>query len=76
MNLPLEPALQKLIAMIRERTGNVIPQSRYPFLEEVVQRRAQSKSFSTASDYVAALETGAVRGEWENLISLLTIKES
>jgi chemotaxis protein methyltransferase CheR len=76
VNIPLEPALQKLIAMIRERTGNVIPPSRYPFLEEVVQRRAQSKSFAAVGDYVAALEAGSVRGEWESLTSLLTIKES
>jgi chemotaxis protein methyltransferase CheR len=76
LNIPLEPALQKLVLMIRERTGNVIPQSRYPFLEEVVQRRAQSKSYAVVSDYVAALEAGAVRGEWESLTSLLTIKES
>jgi chemotaxis protein methyltransferase CheR len=76
VNISLEPALQKLIAMIRERTGNVIPQSRHPFLEEVVQRRAQSKSFAAVGDYVAALEAGAVRGEWEALTSLLTIKES
>jgi len=76
MNIPLEPALLKLVTMIRERTGNVIPPSRHPFLEEVVQRRAQAKSFAAVSDYVAALEAGTLRGEWESLTSLLTIKES
>jgi chemotaxis protein methyltransferase CheR len=73
---PLDPALQKLVALIRERTGNVIPQSRYPFLEELAQRRAQGKGFVSVDGYVAALESGAVRAEWESLIPLVTIKES
>jgi chemotaxis protein methyltransferase CheR len=73
---PLEPALQKLVALIRERTGNVIPQSRHPFLEELAQRRAQAKAFGSVAAYVAALESGALRAEWESLIPLLTIKES
>jgi len=72
----LEPALQKLVTMIRERTGNVIPQSRYPFLEELAQRRAQSKGFNSVAGYVTALENDLVRAEWESLIPLLTIKES
>jgi chemotaxis protein methyltransferase CheR len=72
----LEPALQKLVTMIRERTGNVIPQSRYPFLEELAQRRAQGKGFHSVAGYVTALENDLVRAEWESLIPLLTIKES
>ncbi|HEX3527293.1 MAG TPA: CheR family methyltransferase [Thermoanaerobaculia bacterium] len=72
----LEPALQKLVTMIRERTGNVIPQSRYPFLEELAQRRAQGKGFNSVAGYVTALENDLVRAEWESLIPLLTIKES
>lgn len=73
---PLEPALQKLVLLIRERTGNVIPQSRYPFLEELAQRRAQAKAFGSVAAYVAALESGALPAEWESLIPFLTIKES
>jgi len=73
---PLEPALQKLVTMIRERTGNVIPQSRFPFLEELAQRRAQGKGFNSVAGYVTALENNLVRAEWESLIPLLTIKES
>ena len=72
----LDPALQKLVTLIRERTGNVIPQSRYPFLEEMAQRRAQGKGFPSVHDYVSALEAGGVRAEWESLIPLVTIKES
>jgi chemotaxis protein methyltransferase CheR len=76
LSTPLDPPLQKLVAMIRERTGNVIPPSRFPFLEELAQRRAQSKGLATVGDYVAALEGGGSRGEWESLIPLVTIKES
>src|SRR5206468_6804481 len=50
--------------------------SRHPFLEEVAQRRAQGKGFATVESYVAAVEAGTVRGEWESLIPLVTIKES
>jgi chemotaxis protein methyltransferase CheR len=73
---PLEPGLQKLISLIRERTGNVIPPSRHPFLEEMAERRAQVKGFASVEDYVLALEGGTLRMEWESLIPLLTIKES
>jgi chemotaxis protein methyltransferase CheR len=68
--------LQKLVGMIRDRTGNVIPPSRLPFLEEVTQRRAQSKELGTIQEYVRTLEAGGLPGEWENLIALVTIKES
>jgi len=68
--------LQKLVTLIRERTGNVIPQSRYPFLEEVAQRRARGKGFASVESYVAALESAALPAEWESLIPLVTIKES
>lgn len=68
--------LQKLVGMIRDRTGNVIPPSRLPFLEEVAQRRVQGKGLGTIEDYVRILETGGLPGEWDNLIALVTIKES
>lgn len=73
---PSETALQKLVAMIRDRTGNVITPSRFPFLEELAQRRANARGFGSVSDYVTALEAGAVPGEWESLVPLITIKES
>lgn len=68
--------LQRLVAMIRERTGNVIPPSRMPFLEEVAQRRAQGKGLPAIEDYVRALEAEKMPAEWDNLIPLVTIKES
>lgn len=68
--------LQRLVGMIRERTGNVIPPSRMPFLEEVAQRRAQGKGLPAIEDYVRALEADQMAAEWENLIPLVTIKES
>jgi len=68
--------LQTLVTLIRERTGNVIPQSRYPYLEEVAQRRARGKGFPSVESYVAALESAALPAEWESLIPLVTIKES
>jgi chemotaxis protein methyltransferase CheR len=68
--------LQRLVAMIRERTGNVIPPSRLPFLEEVVQRRAQGKGLPAVEEYVRALEADQMPAEWDNLIPLVTIKES
>ncbi|HEX7182134.1 MAG TPA: CheR family methyltransferase [Thermoanaerobaculia bacterium] len=71
-----EPALQKLVAMIRDRTGNMITQSRLPFLEELAQRRARAKGFGSVTDYVTALEAGSIPGEWESLVPLVTIKES
>ena len=68
--------LQRLVGMIRERTGNVIPPSRMPFLEEVVQRRAQGKGLPAIEGYVRALEADQMPAEWGNLIPLVTIKES
>lgn len=68
--------LQRLVGMIRDRTGNVIPPSRQPFLEEVARRRAESKGLARMEDYVRALEEESLPGEWAHLIPLVTIKES
>ncbi len=68
--------LQRLVTLIRERTGNVVPPSRYAFLEELIERRSQARRCGSAAEYVRELETGGVPGEWENLIPLVTIKES
>jgi chemotaxis protein methyltransferase CheR len=73
---PSSPALEKLVALIRDTTGNVISPARYAFLEEVAQRRARSRGFASVKDYVHALTANAIEGEWENLIPLVTIKES
>lgn len=73
---PSSPALEKLITLIRDATGNVISPARYAFLEEVAQRRARSRGFPSVKDYVHALTVNAIEGEWESLIPLITIKES
>jgi chemotaxis protein methyltransferase CheR len=73
---PSSPALEKLVTLIRDATGNVISPARYAFLEEVAQRRARSRGFPSVKDYVHALTVNAIEGEWESLIPLITIKES
>ena len=73
---PSSPALEKLVSLIRDTTGNVISPARYGFLEEVAQRRARSRGMPSVTDYVQALSSNALDGEWENLIPLVTIKES
>lgn len=73
---PSSPALEKLVSLIRDTTGNVISPARYAFLEEVAQRRARSRGLPSVKDYVHALSANSLDGEWENLIPLVTIKES
>ncbi|MES1243782.1 MAG: protein-glutamate O-methyltransferase CheR, partial [Acidobacteriota bacterium] len=73
---PSSPALEKLVSLIRDTTGNMISPARYAFLEEVAQRRARSRGFPSVKDYVHALTANALDGEWESLIPLVTIKES
>jgi len=73
---PSSPSLEKLVSLIRDTTGNVISPARYAFLEEVAQRRARSRGLPSVKDYVHALSSNELDGEWENLIPLVTIKES
>ena len=73
---PPSAALEKLVALIRDATGNVISPARYGFLEEVAQRRARSRGVSSVAEYVQALAAHALAAEWESLIPLITIKES
>ncbi|HWM89316.1 MAG TPA: CheR family methyltransferase [Thermoanaerobaculia bacterium] len=73
---PSSPALEKLVSLIRDATGNIISPARYSFLEEVAQRRARSRGMPSVNDYVHALSANSLEGEWENLIPLVTIKES
>jgi chemotaxis protein methyltransferase CheR len=68
--------IQHLVVLIREATGNVIPPARVGFLEEVAQRRAQATGYRGLLEYVQALATHQIDGEWANLVSLVTIKES
>lgn len=69
-------ALARLVALIREETGNVVPRARHGFLEEIAARRARGRGFTRAADYVEALASGRLEGEWEQLIPLVTVKES
>ncbi|MFY9826677.1 MAG: CheR family methyltransferase, partial [Thermoanaerobaculia bacterium] len=66
----------KLVTLIREITGNVIPPARMAFLEEVAERRAQARRLGGVEAYVRALAARELPDEWESLIPLVTIKES
>ncbi len=71
-----EASLAQLVALVREETGNVIPRARFSFLEEIASRRARSRGFSDGAAYVTALGRGELDGEWDQLVPLITIKES
>jgi len=68
--------LLDLSALVRGETGNDLPEGRLPFLREAAERRARAAGCADLAAYVAALGAGELRGEWELLASLLTIKES
>lgn len=68
-------ALQQLVSLVREVTGNVVPPARHAFLEELAERRAHAAGLPAAA-WVEALAAGALDAEWELLIPLITIKES
>jgi chemotaxis protein methyltransferase CheR len=72
----LPSPVQRFIELIREVTGNVVPDARHRFLEEVVQRRAEATGFTHLDDYVRALAGGRLYREWDQVIPLITIKES
>jgi chemotaxis protein methyltransferase CheR len=71
-----EEALARLVVLVREETGNVVPRARYGFLEEVAVRRTRAHGFLRVADYVAALAAGRLEGEWGELVPLITVKES
>ena len=72
----MSDALLELAALVRGETGNDLPEGRLPFLREAAERRARASGCADLAAYVAALAAGELRGEWELLASLLTIKES
>jgi chemotaxis protein methyltransferase CheR len=72
----LSEAARQLAALIRQETGNDLPEGRLGFLEEAARRRARSLGLEDLAAYVRALTAGDLRGEWDALASLLTIKES
>ncbi len=71
-----EDTLARLVALVREETGNVIPRARFSFLEEIASRRARTRGFLDGTAYVAALARGELEGEWDQLVPLVTVKES
>jgi chemotaxis protein methyltransferase CheR len=71
-----EEALAGLVGLVREETGNVVPRGRFGFLEEIAARRARARGFPRAEEYVRELAAGRLDGEWEQLIPLITVKES
>jgi chemotaxis protein methyltransferase CheR len=68
--------MQRLVSLIRETTGNVIPPARMAFLEEVAARRAHARGLASVKEYVHALTARELPDEWQSLIPLVTIKES
>jgi chemotaxis protein methyltransferase CheR len=73
---PEAPALQQLVVLIRDVTGNVVPPARYGFLEEMAVRRAHTRGFPGLAEYVRALAAREIEEEWKSVIPLITIKES
>jgi chemotaxis protein methyltransferase CheR len=69
-------AVAQLADLIRDVTGNLVPETRFDFLAEVAQRRAHAAGAPTRAEYVRALAAGELQREWESLIPLITIKES
>lgn len=74
--MSLQPPIEKLVELVRERIGNVVPAARRGFLEQVAQRRSQATGYPEVSQYVRALAAGQLDREWDRLIPLITIKES
>ena len=70
-----EQALARLVTLVRDEIGYVVPKARHGFLEEIAVRRARARGFAGADDYAAALAAG-LEGEWEQLVPLVTVKES
>ncbi len=68
--------VQQFAALIREETGNVVPAERHPFLAEVAERRARATGQPGIDAYLLTLAAGLLPGEWDRLVSLVTIKES
>lgn len=68
--------VQRFAALIREETGNVVPAERHPFLAEVAERRTRATGQPDIDAYLLTLAAGLLPGEWDRLVSLVTIKES
>lgn len=68
--------LRHLAQLVEQVSGNVIPESFYPFLAEVAQERRLARGFADLASYVKALAAGRLDEEWQKLLPAITIKES
>ncbi len=71
-----EPSVRQLAQLVEQVSGNVVPESFFPFLAEVAQERRVACGFANLSDYVKALASGRLSEEWRKLLAAITIKES
>jgi chemotaxis protein methyltransferase CheR len=69
-------AVEEFAGLIREVTGNVVPEERFALLQELAERRARALSYPDVPAYLTALAAGRLAGEWDGLIAVVTIKES
>jgi len=68
--------VDRFALLIRQQTGNVVPAARHGFLGEVLARRARALGLPGPGAYLDRLGGGGLPGEWERVVSLVTIKES
>ncbi|MGC8917356.1 MAG: CheR family methyltransferase [Thermoanaerobaculum sp.] len=68
--------VRHLAQLVEQVSGNVIPESFYPFLAEVAQERRLARGFADLASYVKALAAGRLEEEWQKLLPAITIKES
>jgi chemotaxis protein methyltransferase CheR len=53
-----------------------VPEERFGLLAELAERRARALSYPDVPAYLTALAAGRLAGEWDGVISVVTIKES
>ena len=70
------PPVDRFALLIRQETGNVVPAARHGFLGDVLDRRARALGLPGPGAYVDQLGGGGLPGEWERVVSLVTVKES
>lgn len=71
-----EAAVKQLAQLVEQVSGNVVPESFFPFLAEVARERRLACGFSDLAEYVKALASGRLPEEWRKLLAAITIKES
>jgi chemotaxis protein methyltransferase CheR len=61
---------------VEQVSGNVVPESFFPFLLEVARERQLTRGFADLASYVRALSQGQLEDEWQKLLAAITVKES